>query len=127
MVHANLGGDALLGAMRGREQIHLDRRRQVQDVQQGIVPTCQVDRQLRRRQAGFRRANLRMLRHRHVFAIGVPRPRLVLPDGRRVLAVGHDHDRSVCKDVLQHPGIVDEHVARGGAHEYLDAAGVAYP
>ena len=125
VMHTHLGRDAFLRAMRGGEQAHLDRGRQVQHVQQGVVLAGEVRRQRRRLQAGIRRADRRVLGHRHVVAVFLSCRCLIVPDRGRVFAVGDDHHRGMFEDLLERLSIVDEHVTGRRAHEDLDAAGLA--
>ncbi len=125
VMDADLGRDPLVGPRRIGEQRHLCRGGQVEHVQPRIVPAREVDRETRRREAGFGRADVRMFPHRHLFAVLLPGPRLVAPDGRRVLAVGGDLHRCIREDLLQRLRPVDEHVAGRCPHEHLDPAGIA--
>ena len=65
-----------------------------------------------------------MRAHGHVLAVARPEALLVGEDGRRVLAVRRHGQRRVGEDALQRGGVVHQHVAGGGAHEYLDPARV---
>ena len=63
-----------------------------------------------------------MLAHRHVVAVARQRRPLPRADHRRILAVGEDDERRLGEQPLQRFGAIDEHIARGRAHERLDAA-----
>ena len=62
-----------------------------------------------------------MRAHGNGFAVLRPEPRLIGKDGGRILAVGDNGKRRVGEDSFQGSRIVHQHVAGGGAHEYLDS------
>ena len=63
-----------------------------------------------------------MCAHGHGFAVFRPESSLIGKDGGGILAVGHNGNRRFGEDSFQRGRIVHQHVAGGGAHEYLDSA-----
>ena len=96
----------------------------MQHVQLGAVLLGQGDRHAGGFVAGVRAADAAVLAHGHVFApLGASFVFQHL-DGRGVLAVGDDHHRALAEDGCQGLLVVHQHVAGGGPHEDLDAAGL---
>ena len=125
VMHAHLGGDAFVAPVTRRKQAHLHFRRQVQDVQQGVVLLRESRRERRRLQTGFRRPDGRMLTHRHVFAVLRPGRLLGFANHGRVLAMGQHDDGGIGEQLLECVRIVDQHVSCRRAHERLDPGGLA--
>ena len=128
MVNAHLGGDVLvleiLQIRGGGEERQLLGGGQVQHVELGAVLLGQGDRQAGRFVAGVGAADAAVLAHRHILAplgAGFVFQHL---DGGGVFAVGDDHHRALAEDGGQGLLIVHQHVAGGGTHEDLDAAGL---
>ncbi len=65
-----------------------------------------------------------MLGHGHLFAVDLPRMRLIFPDRRRVFAVGNDDNWCAGKNSVEDLFAVDEHCSGRSTHEYFDAAGL---
>ena len=80
-------------------------------MQQGIVAPGKVDSLTGRKQASICRANIRVLLHRNILTEFRLRLRLVVPNGRRVLAMGQDDQRRMLEKEIQSLGIVHQHVA----------------
>ena len=124
VMHAGFGGDALARQRPRREQAELLGGGDVQHVQARAVRLRQRHRQRRGLVAGIHRADARMLGEGDVVAEARRRRGFVGENGRRVFAVRGDEQRTVREDALQGAFVVHQHVARGRAHEHLDAAGL---
>ena len=124
MVHADLGGDALAFDGTRFEQFQFPRGRQVQDMQPAAVAGGEFHGETRRLVAGLLGTDPGMHLNRDRIAIFLSRALLVGENHRRVLAVGRNHQRARRENALQGLFVVHQHVARGRAHEHLDAAGL---
>src|SRR5690606_27445970 len=75
--------------------------------------------------AGFARADVRVQPGGDVVAVHVPVAGQLGVDHRGVFTVRDDRHRRVAEDAVQGVGVVDQHVAGGGAHEDLQTRGRA--
>ena len=121
---AHLGRDALALDRPALEQLELARRGEMQHVEPSTMALREPDGLRRRSVARLGRANQRVRLDRHVLSVALAIAFLVLPNQRRVLAVRGDRQARSGEDAVEHGRIVDEHVARRGAHEHFDAARV---
>ena len=122
MMDAHLGRDAFFRAVALRKKAHLDRGCQVQDMQQRVVATCQVDRQLDDLRHASAERILGCSLKRHIFAVLLLALRLVFPDRRRIFAMRQHNHRRMLEKLVERVGIVDQHVAGRCTHEGLDSA-----
>ena len=124
VVHAGFGGQALALERRGAEERELLGGGDVQDVQTRVVAAGQLGGQRGGGVAGLDIAEARVFGGRDVFApLGLGGGFGGL-DARGVLAVRQDDRGRVTEDAFEGSHLVDEHVARRGAHEDLHPAHV---